>query len=197
MLTSGYAVNLCSDWFSRKKATIEEYPMKRLITLIATLLTALATGQAMAIPMLVTSYAEYPGSAGTAVGTGTGDLIAGVLTYEMEYVLDLVIFDLTTLSITGTIYDDVLPPYGDSVIWSCAGASVICDNVELGMLRDESYLTGGPLSETEVTILTTGRSASGRTPPSLLTITPVAAVPLPATAWLIGTALIVLAGRRR
>jgi hypothetical protein len=171
--------------------------MKQLITFIATLLTTLATGQAMATPMLVASYSEYPGSGGTAIGTGKGDLVDGVLTYEMEYVLDLVIFDPTTLSISGTIYDDILPPYGNSIISACVGESAICDNVELNTLRDESFLTGGPLSETEVTILTTGPSPSGRTPPSTLTITPVALVPLPATAWLISPALIVMAGIRR
>lgn len=168
--------------------------MKKLVVLLATLLTTLVVGQAMAIPVTVEAYAEYPNKAGNAIGTGTGDLVDGVLTYEMEYVISIVIFVPTTLDIYGTIFDDILGPHGISAIASCEGSSLICDGVVLDEVRIDTFLTGGPLSETEVTILTTGVSASGRTPPSVLTITP---VPLPATTWLIGFAVIGLAGMKR
>jgi hypothetical protein len=65
------------------------------------------------------------------------------------------------------------------------------------VFRPETFLSGGPFSETEVTILISGPSASGRTGPSTMTITPGASVPLPGAVWLVGTALIVLVGVRR
>ena len=170
--------------------------MKQLIALIATLLITLAAAQSMAIPVTVAAYAEYPDSAGTAIGTGTGDLINGVLTYEMEYVIDIVIFDPAILTIYGTLFDGA-PPTGISAISACEGELLICSGVVLDAVRDDSFVSGGPFSETEVTILHAGVSASGRTPPSTLTITPVAEVPLPGTAWLIGAGLIGLAGIKR
>jgi hypothetical protein len=124
------------------------------------------------IPVLVAAYAEYPDSGGTATGTGTGYLVNGVLTYEMEYVLDLAILEPTTLTIYGTLFDGE-PPTGVTAISACEGSPLVCDDVDLDTFRTESFESGGPISETEETILYAGESASGRTPPSTLTITPV------------------------
>jgi hypothetical protein len=132
----------------------------------------ITAGDAMAVPVLVESFAEYADEVGTAVGTGTGELANGVLSYEMEYVLDLVIFERTTMTIYGTIFDGA-PPTGITGISACEGSPLVCGDLALDTLRTESFESGGPFSETEVTMLHTGTSASGRTPPSTLTITPV------------------------
>ena len=133
----------------------------------------ITAGDALApVPVLVSAYAEYPDSVGAARGTGWGELVNGVLTYEMVYVLDLVIFELSSMNIHGTLFDGA-PPTGITAVSSCEGSPLVCDGLELDTFRTESFETGGPFSETGETILTTATSASGRTPPSTLTITPV------------------------
>jgi hypothetical protein len=132
----------------------------------------ITAGEMAAVPVSVTAYAEYADSVGTAVGNGTGELVNGVLTYEMEYVLDLIIFEPTTMTIHGTLFDGA-PPTGITSISACEGSPLVCDDLALDTFRPESFESGGPISEVEVTILYAGPSASGRTPPSTLTITPV------------------------
>jgi hypothetical protein len=124
------------------------------------------------IQVTVDAYAEYPDGLGEAVGTGTGELVIGVLTYEMEYVLDLTIFEKSTMIIKGTVFDGI-PPKGLTSITACEGSSLVCGGLELGSVRTESFESGGPISETEETVLHAGESASGRTPPSTTTITPI------------------------
>lgn len=132
----------------------------------------ITAGEAMAVPVFVTAYAKYPDGLGIAVGSGWGELLNGVLTYEMEYALDLTIFEISVMNILGTLFDGT-PPTGITSISDCEGAPLVCDGLELDTYRTESFDSGGPFSETETTILTTPTSASGRTPPSTMKITPV------------------------
>jgi hypothetical protein len=125
------------------------------------------------IPVILTALVEYPDSTGTASGTGTGYLVNGVLTYDMEYVIDLVFLsEPATLTIEGVLFDGE-PPTGLTAVPACEGDPLICDGVDLEGYRTENFESGGPISETEETILYVPESASGRTPPSTLTITPV------------------------
>lgn len=126
------------------------------------------------VPVFVTAFVEYPDSAGTAFGSGWGELVNGVLTYEMEYAIDLEVLELSVMDIDGTLFDGV-PPTGITSVTSCEGSPLVCDGLELNTYRTESFDSGGPFSETETTILTTPTSASGRTPPSTLRIIPVEA----------------------
>jgi hypothetical protein len=125
-----------------------------------------------AVPVFVTAFAQYDNGLGMAYGSGWGKLFNGVLTYEMEYALDLTIFEVSVMNMTGTLFDGA-PPTGITTISSCEGSPLVCDGLELDTYRTENFDSGGPISETEATILTTPLSASGRTPPSSLTITPV------------------------
>jgi hypothetical protein len=132
----------------------------------------ITAGDAMAVPVYVTAYAQYPDGLGAARGSGWGELLNGVLTYEMEYALDLVIFEVSVMNIIGTLFDGA-PPTGITSVSSCEGSPLVCDGLELDAYRTEGYDSGGPFSETETTILTTPTSASGRTPPSTMRIRPV------------------------
>lgn len=132
----------------------------------------ITAGDAMAVPVHVRAYAKYPDGLGAAYGSGWGELLNGVLTYEMEYALDLTIFEVSVMNIVGTLFDGA-PATGITSISSCEGSPLVCDGLELDTYRTESFDSGGPFSETETTILTTPTSASGRTPPSTMRITPV------------------------
>jgi hypothetical protein len=170
--------------------------MKKTTSLVTLLLLSLFTLRALAIPMNISTYADVLITEGQTIGTGTGELTGGVLTYELEYVINLPIFGAPTiLQVNGFIYDGV-PPTGEGVATSCTGVDLVCDPIQLNEWGVETYVSGGPLSETGVTILTTPPSASGNSSSTVWTITP-ASVPVPATAWLVGSALLGLAGARR
>ena len=171
--------------------------MKQLVTLIATLLITLAAGQAMAAAVNISTHADILTAPGQTIGTGTGVLENGILTYQLEYVIDVpALGGPSILNVNGFIYDGV-PPTGEGIATSCTGQALVCDPIELNVWGPETYASGGPLSETEVTILMTPPSASGNSSATTWTITPVATVPVPAAAWLFGSALIGLAGIKR
>lgn len=124
------------------------------------------------VPVTLSSYSELLSIPGTTVGVGTGELVNGVLTYEMELLLEVEGFDeKTTIAVHGALFDGP-PPTGVSAISACEGLSFICNTAELDTFRLDRFESGGPISETDVTILTTGPSASGNTGPSELTIRP-------------------------
>lgn len=83
----------------------------------------------------------------------------------MEYVLDLIIFEPTTMTISGTLFDsatfDSDAPTGMTTISACEGAPLVCDDLALDTFRPESFESGGPISDTGVTILHAGLGLLG------------------------------------
>ena len=160
-----------------------------------TVLTMAAVG-AYAVPVSVSNFADVIVLEGaTTTGTGAGDLSGGVLTYDLIVLTDLGVLGTASVTSTGT-WTDGDPGTNTGSILSCTGLAFACDQVQLGPWTPE--FSSGPLSLSEVapTIFTVPPGPGGLLGETTWTVTP---VPLPAAAWLFGSAVLGLVGvgRRR
>ena len=105
--------------------------MKTPTTLIAIGLLILTTGRAAAEPVVIHTQSPILTFPGITLGTGTGELVDGVLTYELVYFVDMGDFAQATLVTTGTIYDGELPTNFSSAS-ACTGSALVCGPIELG-----------------------------------------------------------------
>ena len=127
--------------------------MKTSITVIALCILILTTGRAIAEPVIIHTESPILTFPGITLGSSTGDLTDGVLTYELVYLIDMGDFAEAILVTTGTIYDGE-PPTNFGAASSCTGTSLVCDSIDLNVLDEIIFDSGGPLSTTGVTVLT-------------------------------------------
>ncbi len=169
--------------------------MKTIKTFASAAVLTMAAANANAVPVTVATYGEIiplPGS--TLVGTGTGDLTGGVLTYALDQVTNLGAYGTAVVSSSGT-WTDGTPGAGTTSILSCTGAAIACGQVALGPQLPGSTIGALAMSEVAPTVFLS--PGDGVNVSDLeWTITP-AAVPVPAAAWLFGSALLGLAGISR
>ena len=167
--------------------------MKTVKTFASASVLAMAAASANAVPVTVATYGEIiPLPGATLVGTGTGDLSGGVLTYNLEQLTDLGLYGTAVVMSTGT-WTDGNPGTSTTSILSCTGAAIACGQVALGPQAPGVSIGALPMSETDPTVFFS--PGDGVNVSDLeWTITP---VPLPAAAWLFGSALVGLAGMGR
>lgn len=160
--------------------------MKKLITLLAAFLLAISAAPSMALPISISTYSPVLIVSGATIGTGTGDLIDGVLTFDLVYEIELAGLGTATLTTYGTLYDGV-PPTGTSAATECTGIALVCDPIDFDVLSELTFISGGPFSTTGETVFATGPSSSGNSGPTTWTLN---VVPVPATIWLLGSVLV-------
>ncbi|MGI9293586.1 MAG: VPLPA-CTERM sorting domain-containing protein [Pseudomonadales bacterium] len=182
--------------------------MKKLATLASASVLMVAAGQASAVAVDVGVLAQVLAIPGTQTGTGTGDVTGGVLTYTLSTVVDLGALGTGVIASTGTV-NSGSPGTGTSNVSSCTGAAIICGQATPGS-SPFNAITPDPLnlSETAVTTFTVA-SGGPNTSDATWTITPTGGtgpgpgpgpgpvIPIPAAAWLFGSALLGLVGVRR
>ena len=165
--------------------------MKTIKTFASASVLAMAATGAHAAPVSVDTFANIillPGA--TLVGTGTGDLTGGVLTYALTQTTNLGLYGTAVVEMTGT-WTDGNPGAGTTNILSCTGAAIACGQISIGDQGPSASVGPLSMSETDVTVFTVaGDNTIGD---MTWTITP-SAVPVPAAAWLFGSAILGLVG---
>jgi len=172
--------------------------MKTIKTFASAAVLTMAAANANAVSVSVSSAADILALPGATIsGVGSGDLVGGVLTYDLVSTTDLGAYGTAVVTSSGT-WSEGSPGTSTASILSCSGAMIACGQVALGPqapgVSVESPLAfgTGPGDVTVWTIAGDGVSLGDTT----MTAT-VAAVPVPAAAWLFGSALLGLAGISR
>lgn len=169
--------------------------MKKIATLASATILMVAAGQAsaVAVDIATTGGVSQVGIPDAVSGVGSGDVSGDTLTFDLTSTVDIgfasAVVESSGVYIVG----------GDSVsnVASCTGDNIICGSVAIGE-SNVSFDVPLALSETDVTTFTTGGAD-----PITWTVTPeggggpAPVVPIPAAAWLFGSALVGLVGARR
>ena len=178
--------------------------MKKLATLASALVLSAAAGSASAAVINVS--ASFTGTmtgaaVGTQTGTGTGtyDDSTGILTLDTAYTINAVAYGVLPVqqNQTALTVANFNTNIATTTIYTCQtlpGYSDLCGNVPLNAPTNSSITSGNYLS------FVSSASNSGANVITTWTITPeVSEVPVPAAAWLFGSALLGLTGvsRRR